>query len=55
MTAPLRVLARTKAKKWVNYYEVCNFIADLSFRNVMKDFRIKLLKNTFYLCGEIVI
>ena len=48
MAAPSRVLAKTKPKKWVKYYKVCNFIADLSFRNVMGDFRIKLFIKKLY-------
>ena len=55
MAAPSRVLAKTKPKKWVKYYKVCNFIADLSFRNVMGDFRIKLFKKTLCLGSKIVI
>ena len=45
--APSRVVGKTKPKKWVKYYKVCNFIAELLFRNVGEGFKIKLFKNTF--------
>ena len=53
MAAPSRVVAKTKLKKGIKYCKVCNFIDDLSFINVMEDFRIKLLKNTLCLGGTV--
>ena len=52
--APSRVVGKTKPKKWVKYYKVCNFIAELLFRNVGEGFKIKLFKNTFCLGREIL-
>ena len=52
--APSRVVGKTKPKKWVKYYKVCNFIAELSFRNVGEGFKIKLFKNTLCLGREIL-
>ena len=55
MAAPLKVLGKTKPKKWIQYYKVCNFIEVLSSRNVLEDFRIKLFKNTLCLGGKMFV
>ena len=54
MTAPSRVSDKTKPKKWIKYFKLCNFIAVLSSRNVVEGFRIKLFIYTLGLDGQIV-